>query len=98
MFSKIEDDIKNFKNGRRPQKFQKWKTTLIVNGRQKRKEKLFLISLKFRGDPFLGLAQLSKIFVSFNIQKKKPGWQQKHHTKMNHYLMFQIDPNIEKAQ
>ena len=25
-FSKIEDDIKNLKNRRRPQKLQKWKT------------------------------------------------------------------------
>ena len=28
---------------------------------EKRKEKLFLIPLKFRGNPFLGLAQLSKM-------------------------------------
>ena len=31
-------------------------------------ENLFLIPLKFRGKPFLGLAQLSKIFIYILIQ------------------------------
>jgi hypothetical protein len=30
--------------------------------KKKKKKNLFLIPLKFRGKPFLGLAQLSKIF------------------------------------
>ena len=36
----------------------KWKTT-------KQSKNLFLISLKFRGKPFLGLAQLSKIYFKY---------------------------------
>jgi hypothetical protein len=47
----MEDDLKNFKNERR---FE------IED-----KKKLFLISLQFRGKPFLGLAQLSKILSYF---------------------------------
>ena len=52
----MEDDLKkNEKNGRRPKK-------------RKRKKNLFLIPLRFRGKPFLGLAQLSKIFnIYFGI-------------------------------
>jgi hypothetical protein len=53
---------------------KKWRTTLKNNGKQPYgrqlenkeddiKKNLFLIPLKFRGKPFLGLAQLSKIFV-----------------------------------
>ena len=45
----MEDDLKENKNGRRPTK-------------NKIKKNLFSIPLKFRGKPFLGLAQLSKIF------------------------------------
>ena len=63
----MEDNLKIIRNGRRPQK---------KNGRQPQKkwEKmnttskkiyLFLIPLKFRGKPFLGLAQLSKIFFVY---------------------------------
>jgi hypothetical protein len=54
----MEDDLKKIRNGRRPQKNEK-------NGRRpkkKTKKKLFSIPLKFKGKPFLGLAQLSKIF------------------------------------
>ena len=36
-----------------------------LNGRRPQKKYLFLIPLKFRGKPFLGLAQLSKIFIYF---------------------------------
>ena len=36
----------------------KWKT-------KKNKKNLFLISLKFRVKPFLGLAQLSEIFLKY---------------------------------
>ena len=55
---KMEDDLRNKnKNGRRPQKY----------GRQPNeddlKKNLFSIPLKFRGKPFLGLAQLSKICI-----------------------------------
>jgi hypothetical protein len=46
-FKKIEDDLKKIENRRRP---------------QKAKQNLFSIPFKFRGKPFLGLAQLSKIF------------------------------------
>ena len=35
------------------------------------KKKLFLIPLKFRGKPFLGLAQLSKIFLYLNPKDLK---------------------------
>jgi hypothetical protein len=66
------------KNGRGPQKKTKknfsqfllslgeWKTTSKKRKkgrRPKKKKNLFSIPLKFRGTPFLGLAQLSKIFV-----------------------------------
>jgi hypothetical protein len=51
----MEDDLKKIKNGRRPKKKK--------NGRRpKKKKNLFSIPLKSRGKPFLGLAQLSKIF------------------------------------
>ena len=56
-FSKIEDDIKtNFENFKNEDNLNfKWKT----------KQNLVLIFLKFWGTPFLGLAQLRKIFMSF---------------------------------
>jgi hypothetical protein len=51
----MEDDLKKNKNGRRPKKNK--------NGRRpKKKKNLFSIPFKSRGKPFLGLAQLSKIF------------------------------------
>jgi hypothetical protein len=43
----MEDDLK--KNGRQP--------------KRRGETNLFSIPLKFRGKPFLGLAQLSKIFI-----------------------------------
>jgi hypothetical protein len=45
----MEDDLK-----------KKWKTTL-----KNKIKNLFSIPLKSRGKPFLGLAQLSKIFSTF---------------------------------
>ena len=51
----MEDDLKKIRNGRRPQK--KMEDGL--------KKNLFSIPLKFRGKPFLGLAQLLKILNSF---------------------------------
>ena len=72
--SEMEDDLNNFRNGRRPEKFQKWKTTskiskmednLNFSKMEDKKNHLFLISLKFKGKPFLGLAQLSKIFYYY---------------------------------
>ena len=65
----MEDKIpKN--NGRQPQKkWKKMKDNLkkqIKNGRRPQKTKLnkFSIPLKFRGKPFLWLAQLFKIFLT----------------------------------
>ena len=52
---KMEDDLKNNKKGRRPQK--KMEDDL--------KKNLYLIPLKLRDKPFLGLAQLSKILFQF---------------------------------
>jgi hypothetical protein len=57
----MEDDLKKIRNGRRPQKNKKWKTTL-----KKKKKNIFSIPLKFRGKPFLGLAQLSKISIQMS--------------------------------
>ena len=55
-------DFFSKKKGRRPQKKkgEKRKTT---------KKQLLSIPLKFRGKPFLGLAQLSKIFT-FKVTRK----------------------------
>ena len=67
---------KKIKNGRRPQKNKleeenDLKKIILKREDDQKKEKkeddlknknLFLIPLKFRGKPFLGLAQLSKIF------------------------------------
>ena len=47
----MKDDLKNFKNERQ---FE------IEDNKN-----LFLISLQFKGKPFLGLAQLSKILSNF---------------------------------
>jgi hypothetical protein len=52
----MEDDLKQIRNGRRPKK----------NGRRPKKKSKISIPLKFRGKPFLGLAQLSKIFITFD--------------------------------
>jgi hypothetical protein len=54
----MEDDLKKIQNGRQPQKNK--------NGRQSQ-QKYFSIPLKLRGKPFLGLAQLSKIFVTAQL-------------------------------
>jgi hypothetical protein len=49
---KMEDDLKNMKEDHKEnEKTKKWKKT-----------NLFSMPLKFRGKPFLGLAQLSQIF------------------------------------
>jgi hypothetical protein len=48
-FLEIEDDLKNFK----------------TNPKNFKTQNLFPIPLKFRGKTFLGLAQLSKIFILF---------------------------------
>jgi hypothetical protein len=58
-FSKMEDDLNFFKNGRRPQLFQKWKTTSIF---QKMEDNLNL-NLNWKPKLILGLAKLSKIFL-----------------------------------
>ena len=56
----MEDDLK--KNEKQPQKRRpQWKTNTQKN--------LFSITLKFRGKPFLELAQLSKIFIFIWIIK-----------------------------
>ena len=52
----MEDNIK-----KGPQK--KMEDDEKNNGKQPKKKSSFLIPLKFRGKPFLGLAQLSKIFI-----------------------------------
>ena len=74
---KTEDDLKKekwkttskkMKNGRRPQKKMEDKLKKIMENNLKKrkttskKNKKILIPLKFRGKPFLGLAQLSKLF------------------------------------
>ena len=53
----MEDDPQK-NNGKQPKKNEEKKKRRT----NKNKKNLFLISLKFRGKPFLGLAQLSKIF------------------------------------
>jgi hypothetical protein len=69
---KMEDDLQ--KNGRGPQKkmennqknIKKWKTTSKNKTKKpKKNNNLFSIPLKFRGKPFLGLAQLSKILIQY---------------------------------
>ena len=73
----MEDDLKknikkysiHLKYGRRPQKNKKWKTTSKKKGRRTKKN-LFPIPLKFRGKPFFGLGQLSKIFCKNVIPQK----------------------------
>ena len=63
---KMEDDLKNKnkKIRRRPQKKEEndLKKRRRKKGRRPEKKIKILIPLKFRGKPFLGLAQLSKIF------------------------------------
>jgi hypothetical protein len=68
----LEDDL-NKKNGRRPQKHEKFEEDIkkIIKDSQKKrmttsKKIKIMIPLKFRGNPFLGLAQLSTIFI-YNI-------------------------------
>ena len=46
------------KKGRRPQK-------KLNKNEDDLKKNIFLIPLKFRGKPFLGLAQLSKIYINY---------------------------------
>ena len=72
----MEDDLKKkIKKWRQPQKQTKNEDDLKKNGEKNEddlkkklnkneddlKKNIFLIPLKFRGEPFLGLAQLSKI-------------------------------------
>ena len=54
LIKKMDDNLKKIEIKSRPQK--KRKTT-------NNKKNLFFIPLKFRGKPFLGLAQLSKIII-----------------------------------
>ena len=65
----MEDNLKKIKKNKDYlKKNEKWRRP-----KKKIKKNLFSIPLKFRGKPFLGLAQLSKIFldiittVSFGI-------------------------------
>ena len=64
-WEKNEDDLKKMgKKWRRPKKNEKkWRWP------QKKIKNLFLIPLRFRGKPFLGLAQLSKIVLLFSASK-----------------------------
>ena len=67
-----------------PSPTKKWKTTLTKNGRQPKKRKkkkdglkknhLFLIPLKFRGKPLLGLAQLSVYIFILLLSFGVPCW------------------------
>ena len=58
----MEDDLKKIKNGRRPKKIKNERRPQkkIKKNKDDIKKNLFLIPLKF-----LGLAQLSKIFLRF---------------------------------
>ena len=63
----MKDDLKKKdgreeKNGRRPQQKLKMDDDLKIN------KNLFSIPLKFRGKPFLGLAQLSRIFYILKLK------------------------------
>jgi hypothetical protein len=76
----MKDDLQKWGgNERRPKNImenslKKMKTTKIRGKKKKTSKKnLFLIPLKFRGKPFLGLAQLSKIFLYIFILKSNLG-------------------------
>ena len=60
----MEDDPQK-NNGKQPKKMNKKMEDDLQKKRQHKKKYLFLIPLKFRGKPFLGLAQLSKILKTF---------------------------------
>ena len=70
----------------------------------KKNQNLFLIPLKFRGKPFLGLAQLSKIFyyyLSVNIKPPRHrfgfsldwGWQKLSFKVIENTCCFLTNPN-----
>jgi hypothetical protein len=62
----MEDDLKKIRNARQPKKI-KMEDDLK---KKKKKKTLFSIPLKFSGKPFLGLAQLSKIFGTLCAHQK----------------------------
>ena len=87
----------NFELQTTSNKNKKWKTTSTKkNGRRpNKKSNLFLIHLKFRGKPFLGLAQLSKICFVFSLMHAKfwcqvmPGKHgRKTHKGMDFYINY----------
>jgi hypothetical protein len=55
---------------------KKWKTTSKRNENEDnlKKNQIFSILLNFRGKPFLGLAQLSKIFVMSSQYESHTCW------------------------